>query len=257
MARSNATNIGDPMHRILNFSNPDVLIAGAGTGTQNDNNARVLRNTGCIVGAFFPDPGFNAFISSNYVSCPGMNVGMGAIIQPPAQGFPGEGPYAFEWRWNTTGFFHLLDPGTLIGYNQNETFVYPSGENQVFLQLKIFTADNLTFVYTHRIGTIPPEHCPIPLVASPTGQLTNEGTSALHVFPNPSDGSEVLFSYTGDATNEYVRYSLINALGQVIEYGLCMPDGSVNHLIALQAGYYFLLLHETSGSQVKKIVVLD
>lgn len=257
MAASTAINVNNPQRRILHFSSPDVFVAGTATGTQDDDNARVFRNAGCTIADFFADPGFNAFISSHYASCPGVLVGMGAIIQPPAQGFPGTGPYTFEWRWNTTGLFHPLDPGTLIGYDQNETFVYPSDVTQVFLQLQIFTADNLTFVYTHRIGTIPPEHCPIPLVASPTGHLTNEGTSALHVFPNPSDGSDVRFSYTGDATNEYVRYSLINALGQVIEYGLCMPDGSVNHLIALPAGYYYLLLHEPSGSQVNKIVVLD
>jgi len=88
--------------RILHLSNPDVDYLGEPTGVLGNepaDNARIIRNTGCVVAAYSTSPEVKAMISGPSKLC-GItgefsSTTFYATILPPAQGLPGQAPYLF------------------------------------------------------------------------------------------------------------------------------------------------------------------
>lgn len=193
MARSRAIDIDNPTQdveqRSLLFSNPDVQIQGVAAGTPNDNNAQVIRNSGCFVSQYMAQPEWSVYLNAPDFVCRNQLFFQAcANVVPPGTGFPGVGPYTYEFYLSTD-----FQPEQLIG----NTFCVDVTQLQgdfLYIRVVIRSSDNqvitLSKVIEVREGSLPP--CIIPLRgADSPAQMANYKSSSrtgVSIFPNPTSG---------------------------------------------------------------------
>ncbi len=189
LAASPATVLG-PGGRELHFSNPEVFINGAASGTANDNNARVLRNAGCTVAGYKLPPEWASFISSFDVVCRNeLTFQACAFIMEPGTGFPGEAPYTYEWHYS-------VDGGTSIylGDDECESVTPPVSGAFMYFFLTITSDDNLVNHHTKIVKILDTSDPPCALTRPEVTNfiVINEHIDFLkfeyQITPNPSRG---------------------------------------------------------------------
>jgi hypothetical protein len=178
--------------RVLNFSNPDVSYLGAATGNGNTNNARVIRNTGCMVSNYASSPEFGILLSGSPLLC-GLNGvvqpnNYTAILMPPAPGFPGVGPYTIEWWWNTSGLFSYQSPDQYLGATPQVSITSPLACDFFFLHLKVTAADGVVKTDTRKIQTVLCNACNGNARPAGDRQSASARTNQFLIAPNPSTG---------------------------------------------------------------------
>lgn len=95
-----STNTPDGSNRLLNFSNPNILVGGKATGTAaNNNNAQRIIDTYTTVGNFRanPNPTFGAYIE-----------GSSLVLSESSRTYElvyscGSVPYTFKWEYSNDG----------------------------------------------------------------------------------------------------------------------------------------------------------
>ncbi|HLF65716.1 MAG TPA: T9SS type A sorting domain-containing protein [Saprospiraceae bacterium] len=260
LAASAAINPADPQRRILHFSNPDVLVDGVDSGTEDNNNARSIRNAGCYIGNFMIGPNFNAFIISQSAACTGDIVEMTALVIPALQGFPGHPPFTFEWRWNTSGIFTPTSQGWLIGYDETENLEFPD-EPQIFIQLKVMTNDGFTFVYTHHVRRIEPELCPLELVQLPNYTIRpdladlRDSEINFNLYPNPSTHGEYIHIHFSEQDDSIAQMTLYNVHGVILHESTCTLEDFEIQLLGIQPGAYFVRIAMNSKVGTDRIII--
>jgi hypothetical protein len=97
MAVSEVVEMGDPGARLLNFSNPGILINDEPSGTEDDDNASVLRNAGCAVAGHRPSPEWAAILNApNDVCCfLGQYIPACAFVIQPGTGTTEDNPIVY------------------------------------------------------------------------------------------------------------------------------------------------------------------
>ncbi|MFN0036324.1 MAG: T9SS type A sorting domain-containing protein [Saprospiraceae bacterium] len=191
-ARTNAIEPGDPGMRILNFSNPDVTFLGEPTGNEENNNARMIRNTGCLVAGYAPNPEFGVILGGDTRFCyphgQSKNPIYTAVIFPAGTGFPGIPPYTIEWWRNTSGIFTYQAPDVYMGSSAQIQFGLPPACPQFYLHIRVTSADGIVRTATRTILT---EDC-FACFEEPGGDERSSSASPLGseigVSPNPSSG---------------------------------------------------------------------
>lgn len=145
--------------RILHYSNPDVQFNGGDTGTEDDNNARAIRNTGCNIASFRSSPLLSVFINGPGLFC----VGEGtepqtytAQVTPAATGIPGQPPYTYQWHWSPNANF---SPYYIIGNTQSITINSVLACPHFYLRAKVTGSGNTSVTHTRWIRTHMCEEC--------------------------------------------------------------------------------------------------
>lgn len=122
-------------NRIQHFSNPDITFLGKATGKSTRNNARRLRETGCIL--------------ANHRTT--NNPTLTASIQGPSNGYPldyalfqsdvdggAPGAYSYEWRTSTSG----TPIGPTLSSSFNFATTIPNNPySNLYVHLKVTSAD--------------------------------------------------------------------------------------------------------------------
>jgi Metallo-peptidase family M12B Reprolysin-like/Secretion system C-terminal sorting domain len=237
--------------RILNFSNPNINFNGLPTGSNTvgaeADNARMIRNTGCIASAFRPSPELSAFMSSSGDVCTGMLAS--AIVTPPAPGITvGQGPYQFDWFLTTSAYF---DPSNLIGTGQTIT-VNDQGLTIFWIHVRITAVDGTTLVISRRFTS----YCNY-LIGSTTNTL-KKGNSFLNVSPNPSNS---IFQAEVDILDEIgsTKIEVLDINGKLVKIikNQILPKGVYLYKIDLSDvanGLYLLKLQNIQQNNIIKLI---
>jgi hypothetical protein len=212
-ARTDNVMFGAPGTRILNFSNPDVNFEGSATGTIDNNNARAIRNSGCLAAGYAPSPEFQVAIDGNAYMCnvQGQNINplYNAQIQPSLPGFEGVGPFTIEWWYNTTGVFTYQSPDVYLGsFLQLQLTAPPFECPYFFLHLKVTSADNIVRTVTKIVHTASCQECSQPR------SFDQAGIYRTQISPNPTTG-EIMIMFDLEA-QKHLKIDLFNAQGEKI-----------------------------------------
>jgi hypothetical protein len=248
--------------RILHYSNPDVVFNGDPTGTENDNNAKVIRNGACIVANYRHRFVFDARISSDdpwYCRSDEYFQLMADVQQPIPIGSPGMPPYTYEWRWNYSGNFSGSN-STYIGNTEFVTFPIPSGDH-VWVLLKVTSSDGLTVTKQKNIGIYEDDdpRCDIFKSAKRGFQFTSALLlQKLLVVPNPAN-STVQVTWGSDLEGEATIH-VIDGLGRICTSRILRQviGENIIHLDsnAFTEGIYTISLRTQSGILAQKLLIV-
>ncbi|MEM9921962.1 MAG: T9SS type A sorting domain-containing protein, partial [Bacteroidota bacterium] len=276
-------NSADPpnqaRNRILNYSNPGVIVGGAPTGLENRNNAGKISAGHCAVADYFPPSLFSVDIIGSGSLCRCLPVPpptgsyrelgeFTAQVNTPAQAFPGLPPYTYRWYYNSSGIFTSQNPGIYLGNTESIDFISLVADipcEHFFLYVEVESSDNEVVRDTKRIYTGQCRGCNTcnnPKIHYVNHELNISLNSFdFNVYPNPSGLNEILVNYSGvgDTT---VQFILQNQTGLMIEkwsirettenYGrnfLKLPE-------QLSKGIYFLTGVSKNEIVTKKIIRL-
>lgn len=87
-----------PGGRLLNYTNPEVVVDGSPSGTLEDNNALTIANATCKVFMFRPSPVFNIGLVAPDEVCMQDILMASVVIFEPNESFPGHPPYTISWN---------------------------------------------------------------------------------------------------------------------------------------------------------------
>jgi hypothetical protein len=176
--------------RILHYSNPDVEFNGDPTGTENDNNAKAIRNGACVVANYRHRYTFDAKISTDPWVCKSWgDIILIADLQQPSAGNPGLPPYSYDWQWNLSGNFSGNN-GIFLGNTPFQFLPIPQSENDVWIQLKVTSSDGITVTDVRRVIIYDDgdPKCLFKESRQIERDITLEHNDVL-IFPNPADAS--------------------------------------------------------------------
>jgi hypothetical protein len=199
--------------RVLHYSNPSIKYNGDDTGTSENDNAKTIRNSACVIDDYFPSQQFDFWIEAPNEVC--FNDGsptLDASVQVPSAP-PGLPPYTFCWTYNQSGIFDFFNPGTPIGCNQSQIFNLPSGLDYVFVHLTVISVEGLFFTKTKKIII---NHDCFQGGGDDRDNIikTKANGNEFTVFPNPTDNNFIL-----SVMSEVDKSSLViitNLLGQIV-----------------------------------------
>jgi hypothetical protein len=240
--------------RIPNFSNPDVEFMGVATGQEGDNNtasnnARIIRNTGCLLADYESSPEFGVMITGGLPYLCGLNGNVNpqtftATILPATPGFPGTPPYTIEWWWNTSGIFTYQSPDHFLGTNTQMTISSVLACDFFFLHIRVTGADGFVGTFTRKINTVLCSACNEEKLTS-AAHSNSTDLQKFQIYPNPTSESLWL---KADVEKEFTaRLFISDAYGKVVRTAesLQLSQG-LNHEIiplgALPNGLYILRL---------------
>ena len=212
LASSSATNPSGPGGRILHYSNPVVQYVNAPTGTPDDDNAKTIRNAGCEVADYYESGEMMVGISGPSVSCDIEWETFFADVIPANAGTPGQPPYSYQWRWNTTGVFTTSNPGTYLG-NGSSVTVGSLACPKFYLWLAVTSSDGVLATTIRRISTKSCPGCPQDqMLVVPSGNFLV--SKHVGIYPNPTTDKAVISFSVGKES--LVRYTLSDIQGRVL-----------------------------------------
>jgi hypothetical protein len=252
---TNDTLPGGPMPRIFHYSNPDVSFGTVPTGDAGyRDNARTMRGTMCQVAAMQqPSSEMGAFIvgsQSNLCLLNGTVVPITytSTVFAPAPGLPGQGPYAYEWRWSEDGFFN---PGFYLGNTPTIPITQVLACPQFFIRLKVTASDGTITTHTRRITTNLCTSC----LSQSLSQPTESGVESveINVFPNPAEGYLQI-----ESPRALQSVALWDMTGRQVlrsETAVAPHEGIRLDLSGLPAGVYFLSAQTPAETLVRKVIL--
>jgi hypothetical protein len=245
--------------RILHYSNPDVAFNGDPTGTQDDNNAKVIRNGACEVANYRASKNFNAQIKTKPWVCRAEEyIYVDAIVQEPTPFNPGQPPYTYEWKWSGNGDFSGAN-GVWFGNTQSSSFLIPEDGQQVWIRLKVTSIDGITITSIKKVLTYFDSHpkCSGGRGLSSGVQHIQITASELSIRPNPANAeAEIRWA----ASNEQeVTLNLLDFAGRSIrEYNTRQRIGENFIKIGLHelpSGVYGIVLRSGGSAKFQKLFV--
>jgi Secretion system C-terminal sorting domain len=257
------TEVEQGFRRVMHFSNPEVLYRGIATGTDRENNARVISQMMCKVKDYFEDAELNANIIGPDIigDCDG-TVYSASIVDGPEAGAPGGPPYTYSWRVDndpilTTNYFFLNDWGTEIGTGPsvviNASNRLPGGFS---LRLLISGSEGV-FISTAKQIVNPCDNFFRNAGPGLNSRGNAAGTASFELYPNPATGA--IQMKTGMARAEQGEVFLTDALGKkVAEFTL--PAGSNEQIfdsrhLELPGGFYTVTLHTGKEIFTQKLII--
>lgn len=126
----------------------------------------------------------------------------------------------------------IFDPRVMIkkGFNDKVTLMYLNSDYNIILSC----ANSEEIVSTH--------------------DYSNEGSSDLHVFPNPSSNGEITIKID-ETENSYESYTVYSMKGEIVLHNLFNgnADGDIN--LSLPQGVYVIVLNSEKEKKLSKIVI--
>lgn len=205
--------------RIQHFSNPDVFYLNKATGVANQrDNAMQLRNTGCFVGNFFPNPlpPLSGSISGPIEVCACENIQFEANVSCGSQ------PYSFQWSYSYDGILYDDAPAGNSMFYTHVMPCSPANFDYVFIRVRITDNQSNTVTIIKSVRIIYPSAGRFPSPCELSRSIPTNSMEAgqlfkpilINLIPNPATSTvqiEVLTTQTGDAIAE-----IININGQAI-----------------------------------------
>lgn len=264
LAGSPALNPGDAGSRILNYSNPAILFNGAATGTVNDDNARTLRNTGCIVESFRGPAEWSVYPDiPNEICAADITMNACAFATAGIPGWPGQPPFSWYWATNSSGIFPPDPPlGTPAG-NECETFSIPAAGSSWFIHVWVMTSDFESYQATQKVKIYAAGSAWCYQFGLGSGernghQLQNDDLNLTQnnwaVSPNPSDGHfRILFQ---ENPNVGGAATILNMLGQPVRKLVFSENIDFLDLDLgdAPAGIYFLSVQQEGKKAYRQII---
>jgi len=245
--------------RVLNYSNPNVSVGGAPTGTSINFNARHASHNMCSVDDYFYDQELSVDINGPTYVCQEPETYVANITLPGA-GVPGVGPYNIRWGVCSVALPTLANPVQPLG-SLNPITINPEGLPDPFwLFVSVVSADGVLMNDIIRIQN--PCGVPNPLIGGIGEMVKNEktllNTRDFELFPNPTNQSlEVRFVGTGQ--DNMANYSILNTLGEIvlsgdIEIGVLNSFNIDLTSQALPDGLYYLNLGVDGYKNTQKFI---
>jgi hypothetical protein len=245
---------------VPHYSNPDVNFNGTPTGTVDNDNAKIIRNSFTTVANFRSSPQMSAGIVGFKFLCTGSPNLYEAAVTPPAIGITqGQPPYTYEWRWNTTGIFNAALGGssTLIASGTTATsitFNVPPICPSFFLQLRVTGSGGYTTTSACKIFSSPCIACG----GSGKDIQTQPFSEAnINVYPIPSD--EQLYVQATQIGNQEHQIQLCDLQGKIV-YSTVIQ--ALDHQLQLSIptahlpqGLYYVRLLNNNAPIIKKIII--
>ena len=246
---------------VPHYSNPDVNFNGTPTGTVDNDNAKIIRNSFTTVANFRSSPQMSAEIVGNgFICIGGTNVFQAGVV-PPAVGITqGQPPYTYEWRWNTTGIFNpaLGGSSTLIASGTTATSITmntPPACPTVFLQLRVTGSGGYSYTSASRL--ILSGAC---IACGGSGkdiQTQSLSEANINVYPIPSD--EQLYVQATQIDNQEHQIQLCDLQGKIV-YSTVIQ--AFDHQLQLSIptahlpqGLYYVRLLNNNAPIIKKIII--
>lgn len=260
LAASLAISVEDPGGREMHFSNPDVFINGAASGTINDNNARVLRNVGCMIANYRAQPEWASVINAQEVVCRYEDSFTAcAYIIEPGTGFPGVAPYTYSWHYSIDGNTNMY-----LGSTDCVIITPPSTGDIIYFYLTITSDDNQVMNLWKIVKVIDVEEPPC-VIERPA--LTFGINQALYIkskvliSPNPTEGLVVIKLLHDSTESQKTEFSIrvFNSQGRLIKVLKDVPgeENLINlNMLGLPAGQYFAEVFINNEFTYHKIIKL-
>lgn len=248
----------DDMSRILNFSNPDVSFNGAPTGTVLNDNAKTIRFNACEMTS--GDEMMAGIDGAGLVCDPNLETYTANVV-PASNGTPGQPPFTYHWRWNTTGVF-LQNNGTYAGtYLGNSSSVTVGNLNcpRFYLFLQVNSSDGVIATRVRKIETNDCAECIVyggGLMAPPSGNINSTGYVTIE--PNPATDKAAL-SFDTEAESSFSFFlsdmqgrMVFQSVERLAEPGKNRVDLPVNDL---PSGMYFCNVEINGQRTTLKLMV--
>ncbi|MCE7062652.1 zinc-dependent metalloprotease [Dyadobacter sp. CY343] len=243
-----STNTNDGSNRLLNFSNPNVIVGGKSTGTlANNNNAKRITETHLIVGGFKPNPvpPLVAYLDGpTFVTTQG---GKNYELNYSC----GSAPYSFTWQYSYDGVNYIASNIT------TEVFTWYFYQNQkIYLKGTVSANGKSTTAFIAVTAQMP---SPFKTGNTEADSLINENQE-LSVIPNPV-ADEMRIGYYLE-TEAAVELEILDLSGNFVES--ILPKKSLQsrglHSLSwsndgLENGSYLLRLIVNEKTEVKRIII--
>lgn len=230
-----------PGGRLLNFSNPTVVVDGGATGTNDDDNARTIANTGCAVAQFRPDPNFRLQLNLSRVEvCMQDLFSANVFIFEAAAANPGHPPYTVTWNVSSSNSTTVYIPVD-VSYPQQMTVTVTVASSDGVVLTKSRTVNIVNCnEYLQGSGTSafanPLES--VGQVAVKSGDEPTEQSNA-YVFPNPATDELTIFCQLADEGTNSIMLTDANGRVLIPNYRR-IEDGWVLDVKKLPKGMYFI-----------------
>ncbi len=250
--------------RILHFSNPAVNFNGDVTGAATSDNARTIRNCGCVIANYRQRYDFDVFLSTDpWVCRDWQTIYLAAVVQQPSVGNPGIAPYSYDWRWNYSGNF-TNDPGTYLGNIPGVSFPIPPTGTSLWVQLQVTSSDGLTITKLQRIQIYSSSdpRCNMervrPYALLNASVIEAKVSSDIKIVPNPAH-SEMMLSYFANEADA-VDIRVLDITGRVVHINSRQPQSSGENnyridLSSLPQGIYTCTVQSGQGVKSVKFVI--
>ena len=238
--------------RIPHYSNPDINFNGTSTGTEVNDNSRIIRNAACIVDDYNRAE-WNVGIQGPPKWCINIDpvITFNAVVTPPNPGWGllGNPPYQYEWR---TSCSPTYNPSTFLSNQSSISLNTPLCEPSFWLQLTVTSADGLTRTSGRRIGII--EECPHFQGEEEDRGLKNNLLQTLGmIYPNPTKDKFILIApFEGNCT----EIILSDNFGRLVKHIKSCESRSIEvSAETLPDGIYFVSVRNESKIEAYKLII--
>jgi hypothetical protein len=239
--------------RLPHYSNPDINFNGAPTGTEENDNSRIIRNAACFVDDYNRAE-WNVGIQGPPKWCLNLNpvITFNAVVTPPNPGWglPGNPPYQYEWRASCSPTYN---PSTFLSNQPSITLNTPFCEPSFWLQLTVTSADGLTRTSRRRVGIV--EECPhFQGEVEDRGLKNNQLQNLGKIYPNPTkDKFDILIAPFEGKCTEII---LSDNFGRLVKHIKSCESGSIEIPVeTLPHGIYFVSVRSESKIETHKLII--
>ncbi len=239
--------------RLLNYSNPAIVVDGVATGTAIANNANIIRNSFCFVSNYFDGNDFNVYLE-NQEWCDDENLSMSVnIIQPSTTtGFSNLGlpPYTMEWRWaqnpitnNSVNLGTLIPGATSATLNLTTPLAVPS----FWVQITVRSSDNQIRRSSAKVTFKKNCDGPKELVQG------NNPNNQVFIYPNPASDQ---IQISASSVQRKLSILITDILGQYVETYELENQQSLNlNTEKYSAGVYNITIKEEGFSETQQFII--
>ncbi|MFN0213928.1 MAG: T9SS type A sorting domain-containing protein [Saprospiraceae bacterium] len=235
--------------RIPHFSNPDIEFNGGATGTEINNNARIIRNAACTTDDY-NQADWTVGMEGPNQWCP-PSITLDAISIPPTPGwgnYVGLPPYQYEWQLSCGP----VGPWAFISNQSSITISNPYCQPTFWVQLKVTSSDALTRTVTQKIY-------PCDLYARGGEVSTSSSTEAsiqsiATLSPNPAnDAFSITFSDGGVSA---ATVHIANSAGNLVKNFSALSNlGLTVSTTDWPAGTYFVTIATDVTTETHKLFI--
>ncbi len=249
--RTILAGLDNPQIRELNYSNPDIQINGVATGTADNNNARAIRNTGCITSNYRQSE-MSVIVYSD--GCLEGQEAFTAYVTPSAIGDIGQAPFQYDW-YTSPSLPYNPNNASYIGSGQNMSVNSPSF-GYFWIHCKVTSSDGLVKITSNKVHSNCFQEI---MVKNKSGNIDKE-KDIFEISPNPNQGIFNLeINMTEASAKSVIEMTDLNGkVIQTVQKGE-MQQGYHQFKIDLSEqakGFYFCKIQTGNQFKTLKIVKL-
>ena len=247
------------------FSNPNVKVAnGSKTGTPMRNNAKWMKDVGCVISQWRSNPTFpplHSYISGPEQACPCEFITITANVQGG-----GPGAYTYDWSYSFDGVNFINYPyNTPSAYLQMPcpTLFFPTQGKGLYVRLDVTDYYNDTHHSWYYIKLEEMDDFGFDCFTSPMPRVVREINNIdIVVFPNPTSGYVNIEVNNINETSHKLNFSMFNSIGNVLLSDELRVNNDINsfsiNIERFPKGLYFLKIYEgIDQSEVQTFTIIN